>query len=98
MLSKSLAVSTRIASIANSSRCRVVQSYFSTASREVEGTSSAGRGPIGIDGKHEVWREGQSSDHDNEPRYGEMYMCAIRPFRVTAYSQLSLFYLLWIYK
>lgn len=26
-------------------------------------------GPLGADGRHELWREGQSSDHDNEPRY-----------------------------
>jgi hypothetical protein len=26
-------------------------------------------GPLGADGRHEIWREGQSSDHDNEPRY-----------------------------
>ncbi|GAX11523.1 glutamate synthase (NADPH/NADH) small chain [Fistulifera solaris] len=25
-------------------------------------------GPLGADGRHEIWREGQSSDHDNEPR------------------------------
>ena len=24
--------------------------------------------PIAQDGRHEIWREGQSSDHDNEPR------------------------------
>ena len=24
--------------------------------------------PIARDGRHEIWREGQSSDHDNEPR------------------------------
>jgi hypothetical protein len=25
-------------------------------------------GPIAEDGRHELWRDGQSSDHDNEPR------------------------------
>ena len=45
---------------------------FSTSVKEVEGESSAGRGPIGDDGRHEIWREGQSSDHDNEPRYGSI--------------------------
>jgi hypothetical protein len=47
----------------------IVRRTFSTASKEVEGGSSAGLGPIGADGRHEIWREGQSSDHDNEPRY-----------------------------
>ena len=38
-------------------------------STQVEGASdSNGEGPIGEDGRHELWREGQSSDHDNEPR------------------------------
>jgi hypothetical protein len=34
-------------------------------STQVESTSSAG--PIGADGRHEVWREG-IYDHDNEPK------------------------------
>lgn len=32
-------------------------------------TQIEGAGPLGADGRHELWREGQSSDHDNEPRY-----------------------------
>jgi hypothetical protein len=30
---------------------------------------SATKSPLASDGRHEIWREGQSSDHDNEPRY-----------------------------
>jgi hypothetical protein len=47
----------------------IVRRSFSSTPREVEGSSAAGLGPIGADGRHEIWREGQSSDHDNEPRY-----------------------------
>ena len=36
-------------------------------SSQVEGASSAGQGPIGQDGRHEIWREG-IYDHDNEPK------------------------------
>lgn len=47
----------------------VTVGFFSTAAKEVVGSSvPIGRGPIGEDGRHEIWREGQSSDHDNEPR------------------------------
>jgi hypothetical protein len=28
--------------------------------------------PLASDGRHEIWREGQSSDHDNEPRYARI--------------------------
>lgn len=57
--------------INNASLVRRCPPSFSTQpAREVEGESLAGRGgPIGDDGRHEVWRENQSSDHDNEPRY-----------------------------
>jgi hypothetical protein len=33
------------------------------------GNSNNKVSPIADDGRHELWREGQSSDHDNEPRY-----------------------------
>ena len=36
-------------------------------SSHVKGASYAGKGPIGQDGKHEIWREG-IYDHDNEPK------------------------------
>jgi len=36
-------------------------------SSHVKGASSAGIGPIGEDGRHEIWREG-IYDHDNEPK------------------------------
>ena len=32
-------------------------------------TKDVSSSPIADDGRHELWREGQSSDHDNEPRY-----------------------------
>ena len=35
---------------------------------EVEGHSTSGEGPIGSDGRHEIWRE-DIYDHDNEPRW-----------------------------
>jgi hypothetical protein len=41
-----------------------------TTSQEVEGAGAQkGEGPIGEDGRHEIWRE-DIYDHDNEPRYG----------------------------
>ena len=36
-------------------------------SSHVKGASYAGKGPIGMDGKHEIWRE-DIYDHDNEPK------------------------------
>jgi hypothetical protein len=33
----------------------------------IKGASKAGYGPIGADGRHELWREG-IYDHDNEPK------------------------------
>lgn len=35
-------------------------------STQVEGASSSG-GPLGTDGRHEIWRE-DIYDHDNEPK------------------------------
>ena len=40
---------------------------LSTAS--VSNNNDVSSSPIADDGRHELWREGQSSDHDNEPRY-----------------------------
>jgi hypothetical protein len=40
---------------------------LSTSSVTTDASSSSS--PIADDGRHELWREGQSSDHDNEPRY-----------------------------
>ena len=40
---------------------------FSTASLTKDASTPSS--PIADDGRHELWREGQSSDHDNEPRY-----------------------------
>jgi hypothetical protein len=39
---------------------------------QVEGAGAEkGEGPIGEDGRHEIWRE-NIYDHDNEPRYDEI--------------------------
>jgi hypothetical protein len=39
---------------------------------QVEGAGAEkGEGPIGEDGRHEIWRE-DIYDHDNEPRYDEI--------------------------
>jgi hypothetical protein len=38
-----------------------------STSGQVEGSSAADNGPIGEDGRHELWREG-IYDHDNEPK------------------------------
>lgn len=66
------------ACILNPQRILMIQRYANTtvttrrslaSNSHVKGASSAGIGPIGQDGRHELWREGQSSDHDNEPRY-----------------------------
>lgn len=35
--------------------------------KHVKGASKAGVGPIGADGRHELWRE-DIYDHDNEPK------------------------------
>ena len=37
------------------------------SSSHVKGASMAGKGPIGMDGRHEIWRE-DIYDHDNEPK------------------------------
>ena len=38
-----------------------------SSNSHIKGSSNAGKGPIGMDGKHELWREG-IYDHDNEPK------------------------------
>jgi len=53
---------TRLSSIA---RQRLVRALSNNS--HVKGASSAGIGPIGADGRHEIWRE-DIYDHDNEPR------------------------------
>ena len=54
-----------------------VRSTVRTTTRTFASTSAATQttvtnepavSPIAEDGRHEIWREGQSSDHDNEPR------------------------------
>jgi len=48
--------------------CRAFVRAKSSSATEVEGASSADKGgPIGSDGRHELWRE-DIYDHDNEPR------------------------------
>lgn len=42
-------------------------SSTTTTSSHVKGASQAGKGPIGKDGRHEIWRE-DIYDHDNEPK------------------------------
>ena len=65
-------------SSSSTSRQNQQVTFFSTDVKEVEGGSFAGKGPIGADGKHEVWRENQSSDHDNEPRYVQVNQSRFR--------------------
>jgi hypothetical protein len=53
---------------ASSSSIRRCLAAASSSSREVEGAGAQkGEGPIGEDGRHEIWRE-DIYDHDNEPR------------------------------
>jgi hypothetical protein len=49
------------------SRTRLLSAVVRAKSTQVEGSSAAGKGPIGADGRHEIWREG-IYDHDNEPK------------------------------
>jgi len=56
-------------SSSSSSRRRdlLCRSFLRAKSTQVEGASPADKGPIGKDGRHEIWRE-DIYDHDNEPR------------------------------
>ena len=38
-----------------------------SSTSHIKGASQAGKGPIGMDGRHEIWRE-DIYDHDNEPK------------------------------
>ena len=44
-------------------------SFIRSLSTSADVSSTTSSSPIADDGRHELWREGQSSDHDNEPRY-----------------------------
>ena len=46
---------------------RALSSASSSTTSHIKGASQAGKGPIGQDGRHEIWRQG-IYDHDNEPK------------------------------
>jgi hypothetical protein len=48
-------------------RSSLIRAAIRAKSTQIEGSSSAGQGAIGEDGRHELWREG-IYDHDNEPK------------------------------
>ena len=48
-------------------RRSVLRTAARAQSSHVKGESLAGKGPIGMDGRHEIWRE-DIYDHDNEPK------------------------------
>lgn len=58
--------STMLARSSLASRRHVIGRFLRAKSTQVEGQAEAG-GPIGEDGRHEIWRE-DIYDHDNEPR------------------------------
>jgi hypothetical protein len=54
--------------LASAARRRVVATSVRSLSTQVEkGAKHVPGGPIGDDGRHELWREG-IYDHDNEPK------------------------------
>jgi hypothetical protein len=59
-------VSRRRCLAATSKRGVVFQSLRAKSTKQVADDSSS-EGPIGKDGRHELWREG-IYDHDNEPK------------------------------
>ena len=48
-------------------RRNVLRTAVRAESSHIKGASNAGKGPIGMDGRHEIWRE-DIYDHDNEPK------------------------------
>lgn len=53
--------------LASATRRRASQTVARAFSSHIKGASQAGKGPIGEDGRHELWRE-DIYDHDNEPK------------------------------
>jgi hypothetical protein len=56
-----------LASTVSVARRRLPASVRSQAQRGFSTQESRPEGPIGKDGRHELWREG-INDHDNEPK------------------------------
>jgi hypothetical protein len=60
-------------------RSTLLRAAIRAKSTQVEGSSEADEGPIGADGRHEIWREG-IYDHDNEPK------CVLFRLSVTSWN------------
>ena len=56
-----------LASAVSATRRRIPSTIKSTAIRAQSTKVDKAVGPIGTDGRHEIWREG-IYDHDNEPK------------------------------